>query len=133
MSCPLASLCVTNPRNGRTIKRLESQELVDAHRERMQHEEAKKLLRDRNAIVERSIGDVKEHRDGRRLHGRGLGRATAEIGLKVIARNLLALRRLREKAESHSDDSPERQWAMLDEQVASKANAAPGPPLATGS
>lgn len=93
--CPLAHSCAKDPSRGRTIKRLEGQELVDAQRERMKQPDAQKLHRNRGAVVERSIADTKEHRDGRRLHGRGLLRATAEIGLKIIAQNILTLHRLR--------------------------------------
>ncbi len=98
LACPLASSCVKDASRGRTVKRLDGQELLDAQRERMQQEDARKTHRNRGSVVERTIADAKEHRDGRRLHGRGLQRATAEIGLKVIAQNILTLHRLRKAA-----------------------------------
>ncbi len=101
--CPLAASCVKNASCGRTVKRLDGQELLDAQRERMQQPEQQELLRQRGAIVERSIADTKAHRDGRRLHGRGLQRAIAEIGLKVMTQNLLTLHRLRKVAANHDE------------------------------
>jgi transposase len=106
LGCRFAPSCVKDASRGRTIKRLEGQELLDAQRERMKQADAREILRYRSAVVERTIADTKEHRDGRRLHGRGLARATAEIGLKLIAQNLLTLHRLRKAAaNSHEDTS----------------------------
>jgi hypothetical protein len=103
--CSLASQCVRNPKKGRTIKRLEGQELLDAQRERMQHDAAKATLRARGAVVERAIGDIKAHRGGRVLHGRGLSRAKAEIGLYVLAQTILTLHRLR-TARANTNSGP---------------------------
>lgn len=105
MGCHLSASCVKDPSRGRTIKRLEGQELLDAQRERMQQADAQRLHRLRGSVVERSIADTKEHRDGRRLHGRGSVRAIAEIGLKVIAQNLRTLHRLRKAAANSCDDT----------------------------
>lgn len=102
-ACPLAAACVKDASRGRTVKRLEGQELLDAQRERMKQPEAQRLHRLRGSIVERTIADAKQHRDGRRLHGHGLRRATAEIGLKVIAQNLLTFHRLHKAASACSE------------------------------
>lgn len=101
LACPLAASCVKDASRGRTVRRLDGQELLDAQRERMKDADAQKTHRYRGSVVERTIADAKEHRDGRRLHGRGLGRATAEIGLAVIAQNILTLHRLRKDAANH--------------------------------
>jgi SRSO17 transposase len=60
--------------------------------------EAKELRKLRGQVIERSFGDAKQHRNLRKLHGRGLHRAKAEVGLVVLAQNALMLHRLREKA-----------------------------------
>jgi len=93
--CSLASLCAKNPASGRTIKRLDGQELLEKQRERMKQEDAKEMARHRNSIAEKNFADIKEHRDGRRLHGRGLSRARTEVGILVLARNIMILNRRR--------------------------------------
>ena len=100
IGCPRQPQCVDNPHRGRLIKRLEGQELLDAHREKMKTERAKKLYRTRGQVIERAFGDTKQHRQGRRFHGRGLRRAKAEVGLLVLAQNFLAILRLRKKRQN---------------------------------
>ncbi|HYJ03814.1 MAG TPA: transposase [Chthoniobacterales bacterium] len=94
-ACPLAAQCLQPGAKCRTIKRLEGQELLDAQRTKMTPETASKSRRIRSQTVERAFADVKEHRKLRRLHGRGLARAKAEIGLNVLAQNALTLFRVR--------------------------------------
>lgn len=94
-ACPLAARCLKPGAKCRTIKRLEGQELLDAQRAKMTPEVASQSRRIRSQTVERAFADVKEHRKLRRLHGRGLSRAKAEIGLNVLAQNALTLFRLR--------------------------------------
>lgn len=100
VGCRRQPHCVDNPHRGRLIKRLEGQELLDAHREKMKTDRAKKLYRTRGQVIERAFADTKQHRQGRRFHGRGLQRAKAEVGLLVLAQNLLAILRLRKKREN---------------------------------
>jgi transposase len=95
-SCPLQQRCVRNSDKGRTVKRLEGQELIDAQRAKMQTPEAQAKRKRRGEVIERSFADAKEHRNLRKLHGRGLRRARAEVGLVVMAQNALTLMRLRE-------------------------------------
>jgi len=90
-ACPLSQTCCRNPLKGRTIKRLEGEELLDEHRQRMLQAYAQKLRRLRGSIIERCFADTKAHRKLRCLHGRGLYRAQTEIGLVVLAINLLNL------------------------------------------
>ena len=97
IGCRRQPHCVDNPHRGRLIKRLEGQELLDAHREKMKTDRAKKLYRTRGQVIERAFADTKQHRQGRRFHGRGLQRAKAEVGLLVLAQNFLAILRLRKK------------------------------------
>ena len=100
VGCPRQPHCVDNPHRGRLIKRLEGQELLDAHREKMKTERAKKLYRTRGQVIERAFADTKQHRQGRRFHGRGLQRAKAEVGLIVLAQNFLAILRISKKREN---------------------------------
>jgi transposase len=91
MTCPLASKCTPRPDQGRTVSRSEYEELVEALRERMNRAEAKELYRRRCQTVELIAADWKEHRKLRRFSGRGLAHATCQIGLMVLAQNLLSI------------------------------------------
>ena len=71
----------------------------------MRSEAAKNLYKLRGQIIERAFADAKQHRQCRRLHGRGLVRATAEVGLMVLVQNFLALLRLRKTRENHEADT----------------------------
>jgi hypothetical protein len=96
--CPLRERCVRNADKGRIVKRLEGEELIAAHKEWMKTEEAKAANRLRGSVIERCFGDAKRHRNLRGLHGRGLERAKAEIGLVVLVQTALTLARLRKNA-----------------------------------
>jgi hypothetical protein len=96
--CPLRARCVKDPNKGRIVTRAEGEELLEAHRVKMATPEARKLKKLRGQVIERGFGDAKEHRNLRKLHGRGLHRAKAEIGLVVLAQNALMLHRLRQNA-----------------------------------
>jgi transposase len=104
--CPLWERCVSNPERGRTIKRLEGQELLDAQRAKMKTPEGEAKRKRRGQIIERAFADAKGHRDLRKLHGRGLERARAEVGLVVLAQTALAIQRLREKRANPDESSP---------------------------
>jgi len=99
--CELAVRCVSNPSRGRTIKRLEGQELLDAQREKMNEESTKVRYQLRGQTVERGFADAKGNRRFERYHGRGLRRARAETGLLVLAQNLLILDRLEREDLNH--------------------------------
>ena len=96
--CPLSSRCVKDPSKGRTVMRTEGEELLEAHRLKMATPQAKQLKKLRGQVIERGFGDAKQHRDLRKLHGRGLHRAKAAVGLVALAQNILMLHRLRQKA-----------------------------------
>jgi hypothetical protein len=87
--CPRQADCTRTPQKGRSVSRIQNEELLDALRARMQTEEAKKLYRLRSRTVELCYADLKEHRGLRRFHGRGRSRARTEVGLLVLAHNLL--------------------------------------------
>jgi hypothetical protein len=104
-NCPAASRCVKDPSRGRTIKRLEGQEILDAQRTLMSQQDVKAEYKQRGQVIERAFADAKRHRHFRELHGRGLARATAEVGLVVLAQNTLTLHRLRKNAANFSNNT----------------------------
>ena len=59
----------------------------------------------RSQIIERAFADAKEHRNLRKLHGRGLKRARAEVGLVVLAQTALMIQRLRQARANASENS----------------------------
>jgi transposase len=89
LACPRQQACTRTPNKGRTVSRMENEDLVDALRARMQTDEAKRLYKLRSRTVELNYADMKEHRGLRRFHGRGSCRVTAEVGLLVLAHNML--------------------------------------------
>ena len=103
--CPLAAACAKNPQAGRTVSRGEHEEEIEALRARMQGEEAQALYRLRKQTVELANADCKEHRKLRRFSGRGLEQARCQVGLVVLAHNLLTLLTL-ERAKGAAKPSP---------------------------
>jgi hypothetical protein len=89
--CPMQPRCTRAPASGRAVQRLEHEEQVEALRARMACAEAKALYRQRSQHVEKAHADCKQHRKLRRFSGRGLVRVRAEVGLLVLAHNLLVL------------------------------------------
>jgi len=89
--CPLQPRCTRTPESGRSVQRLEHEELLEALRERMATVEAKALYRQRGQHVEKANADCKQHRKLRRFSGRGLVRVRAEVALLVLAHNLVVL------------------------------------------
>jgi hypothetical protein len=95
--CPLQTRCTSNPGAGRSISRGEHEDLIEALRKRMETPEAKALYRLRSQTVELVNADWKQHRRLRRFSGRGLRRVRGEVGLVVLAHNLLTLLKLQDK------------------------------------
>lgn len=89
VACPRQQACTRTPQKGRSVSRMENEDLLDALRARMQTDEAKRLYKLRSQTVELNYADMKEHRGLRRFHGRGLRRVTAEVGSLVLAHNML--------------------------------------------
>jgi len=98
--CPQQRQCTRSPQRGRMVKRSEYEHLVEALKERMQTEEAKALYKRRGQTVELGFADQKEHRDLRRFRGRGRTRARIEVGLIVLAHNILSVLTLRQEKDS---------------------------------
>jgi transposase len=96
--CARRQECTPNPEKGRPVSRLANEDLLDALRQRMQTAEAKALYRQRAQTLELAFAEMKEHRSLRRLTGRGLRLAEAQVGAFVLGHNLLTLLR---KANGH--------------------------------
>jgi hypothetical protein len=108
--CPLRQQCTPNPQAGRTISRGEHEGLIEALRGRMATAEAKELYRLRRQTVELVNADWKQHRKLRRFSGRGLARARCQVGLLVLAHNLLTLLAEGKKAKvDHATDGTPRE------------------------
>lgn len=80
--------------SSRIIRRLEGQELLDAHLKKMADPQIQSLYRLRGQTVELAFADMKGNRQRNRFHGRGPSRALTETGLTVVAQNLLRIDRL---------------------------------------
>jgi Transposase DDE domain len=89
--CPLAPRCTKRPDKGRTVKRLEGQELLDEVGQRTQAPEGKERYQKRCQTVELRHADFRQHRGLARFPSYGLRRARSLIGLLVLAHNGLAL------------------------------------------
>jgi hypothetical protein len=97
-ACPAREQC-TPGMGARTISRSEYEGLLEELRERMKSEEAKQLYKLRKQTVELANADMKGHRGLRKLSGRGRTRAETQVGLTVLAHDLVALDGLRCKRE----------------------------------
>jgi transposase len=100
--CPLRSRCTPRSDQGRTISRSEHEGLREALQARMGTAEAKELYRLRGQTVELVNADWKAHRKLRRFAGRGLKGARCQVGVTVLAHNLLTLVAPEKKAEKSS-------------------------------
>ena len=92
-ACVLQPQCTKSPARGRAVKRSEHEDLVVAHRARMNTEEAKELYRLRKQTVELGYADLKGNRHLREFSGRGLTRVRTEAGLNELAHNLIIVER----------------------------------------
>jgi transposase len=95
-ACRLRARCTPQSKTGRTITRIEHEELVEKLRVRMATPEGKQLYKLRGQTIEQPFADAKVHRGLRRFCRRGLGMAQAQIGAWMLCHNLLALRRLQD-------------------------------------
>jgi transposase len=107
LACSRQRACTRTPAKGRTVSRMEHEELLDALRDRMATAEAKQLYKLRSQTVELTYADMKEHRGLRRFHGRGKSRATAEIGTLVLAHNLRHLEDYRRAIRDGPIETPQ--------------------------
>jgi transposase len=112
LRCPQQAACTPTPHKGRSVSRLQNEELLDALRARMQTDDAKQLYRLRSRTVELNYADLKEHRGLRRFHGRGRHKALAEVGLLVLVHNLLWVAS-RPTDAGHTSNPPQTQIPPL--------------------
>jgi hypothetical protein len=92
-ACSLRLRCTPKSKTGRTITRIEHEELAEALRARMATPEAKKIYQLRGQTIEQPFADVQENRGTRRFCRRGLRMARAQTAALVLCHNLLALQR----------------------------------------
>ena len=92
--CPLKHRCTRTPESGRVIKRSEHEDLAEALQKRMEEPAGQQLYRLRKQTIERHFADMKEHRGLRRFAGFGPASARTQVGLLVLAVNLVALHKL---------------------------------------
>jgi len=104
--CPRQAQCTPKSKKGRTVSRMENEELLDELRERMQTPEAKTLYKLRPQTVELAYADMKEHRGLRRFRSRSLRRAKTQVGLTVLTHNLLTVQRVLEMEHDLSTVEP---------------------------
>lgn len=99
MTCPRQEACTPSPQLGRSISRLQHEDLVDELRARMETPEAKGLYKLRHQTIELRYADLKQHRQLRRFNHYGPRRARAQIGAAVLAYNLMILQKNQKTAK----------------------------------
>ena len=104
--CPIGRTCTSNPNRGRSVKRSEHEELINAHRARMATEEGKRLYKLRRQTVELGFADLKEHRALRRFSGRGRLLARTQVGLAVLVHNLPQVTRSPPSSKNTTEGTP---------------------------
>lgn len=87
-NCPLRGQCTTSTKTGRRIKRLAIDDAKDALREVMQHPAAKKVYKQRQAMVEPVFGYLRNVQGLNRFRRRGLACVKLEFSLHLLAYNL---------------------------------------------
>jgi transposase len=97
--CQQAGQCTSRPDKGRTIKRMEGQELLDELAARMRSEKGKGKYKRRSQTVEPRHGDMKEHRGLRQMSGYGKEKGESQVGMLVLVNNGLYLLRARAKRQ----------------------------------
>jgi transposase len=103
LACPRRRECTPRPEKGRSVTRMDGEELLDELRTRMATDEARTLYRRRGSTIELRFADLKQHRGLRQLTSRGHPAARAEVATAVLAHNLLTLHR---KPTPHPDALP---------------------------
>jgi transposase len=95
--CPLKARCVQGRSGARTVRRQPHEDLIDKMRERMKTPEAKALYLQRSCTVERRFADLKTHRGIERISGQTPQAAETQVGLTILAHNLITLDKLRRR------------------------------------
>jgi hypothetical protein len=113
MKCPQAARCTSRPQRGRTIERMQGQELLDEVAARMKTEQGRKEYKRRKQTVELRHADMRTHRGLQRFHGYGQSQARSQVGLLVLAHNGLTLYELRRRKFKAAGTPRERRKPML--------------------
>jgi hypothetical protein len=92
--CERQADCTKKAATGRMVVRNEYEEEVQRHKARMEKKESKELYKKRKEQIERRYADGKEHRKLRKLSMRGLEGARLQVGLIVLAHNMVLLEKL---------------------------------------
>ena len=87
-NCPLQRQCTSSKRKGRQISRYAIDDAKDALRETMQHPAAKKVFKQRKAMVEPVFGHLRTVQGLNRFRRRGLFGVKLEFSLHLLAYNL---------------------------------------------
>jgi Transposase DDE domain len=103
--CPLLARCVHGRSGARSVRRQEHEELIDELKDRMKQPESKQQYRKRGCTVERRFADMKTHRGLQRFSGRTQERADAQVGLTVLAHNLITLDKLRSRSRNNEENA----------------------------
>lgn len=88
--CPVRNQC-TKSKKGRTVRIMVDSALLFTHRQKMDSDEARDLMRQRAPLVEAVFGIMKEHQGARRFLTRGLYKVQQEWYLLCAAFNLRKL------------------------------------------
>jgi hypothetical protein len=100
--CPRQAECTSKPASGRMVVRNEYEAEVQRHKTRMESQDVKELYRKRKEQVERRLADSKQHRDLRQFSMRGQDGAQLQLGLVVLANNLVTF----DKRARAAQDAP---------------------------
>jgi transposase len=103
--CPRRGECLSGSARARTVRRYEGEEVLERLGERMGREGSRQLYKLRARTVERGNADLKQHRGLRVLGGYGREAARAQVGLTLLATNVVSLRRWRLRRDN-PDPSP---------------------------
>jgi len=95
-ACPVKASC-TGTNKGRTVSRLQGQDLLDELEERMKSLPAQELYKRRKETVELGFADLKTHRGLNRFKAFGLGGARTQLALTILAYNLVHLSKILEQ------------------------------------
>jgi hypothetical protein len=98
-ACPLAKKCLKPGSRRRSASRLVGQEMLDELEAKMETTVGQRSRKLRAQTVERLFADGKRNRKQNVQNGRGLARVKAEVGLLVIAQNILRLYNLIKRRE----------------------------------
>jgi len=105
-ACPLSAGCTSTPERGRSLRRSEREDLVDALKLRLNEPESQQLYKKRAASIERCFGDMKANRSLTRFLRRGLRGAKTTVGLWTLLHNGLLWIDEKSQTEKQQKNNP---------------------------